>query len=94
MIDDEVLICNTFAHEVDIVKFENGSCSRKIPNPKFSKDLWLCDICRRAIDTQLHVMICPAYKKLREGKDAGNDEDLVEYLVEVMKIRERMGFRK
>ena len=63
-------------------------------DPKFSKDLWMCDSCKRAIDTQSHVMICPAYSKLREGKDVNCDEDLVKYLVEVMKIRERMGFRK
>ena len=63
-------------------------------DPKFSKDLWMCDSCKRAIDTQSHMMICPAYSKLREGKDVNSDEDLVKYLVEVTKIRERMGFRK
>ena len=30
-------------------------------DPKFSRDLWLCYSCKRAIDSQSHVMICPAY---------------------------------
>ena len=63
-------------------------------DPKFMKELWLCDSCQQAIATQSHVMICPAYSKLREGKDKNCDEDVVNYLVEVMKIRDRMGFRK
>ena len=79
----------------------NGTCDRlcvarividQERNVRHCPQLYIS--CRRSIDTQSHVMICPAYRKLREGKDAGNDKDLVEYLVEVMKIRERMGFRK
>ena len=63
-------------------------------DPKFMKDLWLCDSSERAIDQQSHVMICPAYSNLREGKDVNNDEDVARYLAEVMNIRNRMGFRK
>ena len=71
------------------------NCKMNFPSdPKFKKELWLCDSCKRAIDTQSHVMICPAYSKLREGKDVNSDDDVITYLVEVMKIRERMGFRK
>ena len=63
-------------------------------DPKFSKELWLCDSCQKAIDTQSHVMICSAYSKLREGRDVNSDEDVAWYLAEVMKIRSKMGFRK
>ena len=60
-----------------------------------SKELWMCDSCESQIDSLSHVMICPAYSKLRrEGKDVNSDKNVVTYLVEVMKIRERMGFRK
>ena len=70
-------------------------CKMNFPNhKKFSKDLWTCDSCRRAIDSQSHVMVCPAYKQLREGKDVNNNEDLVKYLAEVMKIRNKEGFIK
>ena len=63
-------------------------------DPKFMKELWLCDSCERAIDQQSHVMICSAYSNLREGRDINNDEDVAWYRAEVMKIRNKMGFRK
>ena len=70
-------------------------CKMNYPNDyKFNKDLWVCDSCRRAIDTQSHVIVCGAYSKLREGKDINNDIDVAQYLAEVMKIRNREGFRK
>ena len=70
-------------------------CKMNFPNiRKFSKDLCVCDSCRRAVDTQSHVMICPAYAFLREGKDVNSKEDVVQYLAEVMKIRTKEGFIK
>ena len=70
-------------------------CKMNYPSdPKFSKDLWLCDSCERAIDQQSHVMICSAYSKLREGRDINCNEDVAGYLAEVMQIRNKMGFRK
>lgn len=35
MINDEVIICNTFAHEVDFLDFKKGSVNRKIPSLKY-----------------------------------------------------------
>ena len=35
MIDEEVIICNTFAHEVDFLNFKRGSVVRKIPSLRF-----------------------------------------------------------
>ena len=70
-------------------------CKMNYPSdPKFSKDLWLCDSCKRAVDTQSHVMICPAYSSLREGRDINCDEDVAWYMAEVIKIRSSKGFRK
>ena len=34
--------------------------------PKFKYELWQCDSCQSAIDSQSHVMICPSYSPLRE----------------------------
>ena len=61
---------------------------------RFKAEVWMCDSCQSQIDTQSHVLFCPAYKKLRDGKDLGSDKDLAEYLAKVMAIREKMGFLK
>ena len=56
-------------------------------NPSFARELWKCDACKM-LDSQSHVLWCPFFAPLREGKDIGNDKDLVEYFVKVFKIRE------
>ena len=53
--------------------------------------LWRCDSCCRSIDTQDHIIICPAYKHLREGKSLFCDKDLVQYFKEVLLIREKVN---
>ena len=58
-------------------------------NPKFASKLWKCDWCQR-IDSQSHILWCPFFAPLREGKDVQNDTDLVEYFKEVFEIREEM----
>ena len=63
-------------------------------NPSHSKDLWKCDSCQSAIETQDHILWCPAYHELREGKSIENDKDLVEYFSKVMKIREKLNLNK
>ena len=50
------------------------------------KDIWRCNDCRN-IDTQAHILWCPAYKKLRKGKSLDNDDDLIEYFQKVFTIR-------
>ena len=61
---------------------------------KFKRDLWRCDSCQREVDTQTHVLSCPAYRSLREDKDMNNFEDLAKYLAQVLKIREHFGFSR
>ena len=56
-------------------------------DPKYAQDLWKCDDCH-SMDSQAHIVWCPAYAALREGKDLECDKDLVEYYQKVMKIRE------
>ena len=50
-------------------------------------ELWKCKACGY-VDTQTHILHCPRFKELREGKSLESDEDLVEYFSEVLKIRE------
>ena len=63
-------------------------------NPSHSRELWKCDSCQSAIETQEHILWCPAYQELREGKSLDNDKDLVGYFVSVMKIRENLNLKK
>ena len=58
------------------------------------KSLWQCDSCQTAIDTQSHIMWCPSYSELKEGKNINNDNDLIEYIKSVMKIRDKLNITK
>ena len=63
-------------------------------NEHHSKELWKCDSCQSAIETQDHILWCPAYLSLREGKSIDNDKDIIKYFTEVMKIREKLELKK
>ena len=52
-----------------------------------AKNLWKCTECGH-IDTQSHILWCPYFSTLREGRSIENDADLVSYFREVFKIRE------
>ena len=54
--------------------------------PQNEKSLWQCDSCQTSIESQSHIMWCPSYSELREGKDINNDNDLIEYVKSVLKI--------
>ena len=53
-------------------------------NPSNSKSLWQCDSCQSAIESQDHVLWCPAYQELREGKDINNDSNLIDHIRKVV----------
>ena len=59
-------------------------------DPKNSACLWNCDSCQSAIETQDHILWCPSYSELREGKDLKNDKDVIDYFEKVLKIREKL----
>ena len=64
-------------------------------NHKYSSELWRCDSCRTgAIESQSHVLHCPAYRKLREGKDLDNDKDIIDYFQKVLIIRSKLDILK
>ena len=56
-------------------------------NNNYAEKLWKCDKCR-CMDSQAHIIWCPAFAPLREGKDLSSDIDLVHYYQQVTKIRE------
>ena len=61
---------------------------------KYESELWLCDSCQSSIESQSHLLFCPAYASLREGKDLKNDEHLIKYIQNVMEIRTKLNLRK
>ena len=63
-------------------------------NPRNKEALWQCQSCESNIDTQQHIMWCPAYKDLREGKSMDSETDVVNYFIEVMKIRTKMDLTR
>ena len=62
--------------------------------PQNEKSLWLCDSCQISIESQSHIMWCPAYSELRAGKNINDDKDLIEYVKKVLKIREKLNLTK
>ena len=44
----------------------------------------------KVIDSQSHILCCPQFSYLREGKNIMDDDDLVQYIQKVFKIREDM----
>ena len=61
---------------------------------KFSSELWRCDSCQTCIESQNHVLWCPAYRELREDKDISNNKDLIEYMKKVLLIRDKLKITK
>ena len=54
---------------------------------KFVYENWKCDSCDSGfIESQSHLIWCPAYSHFREGKDLKNDKDLIEYIAKVLNI--------
>ena len=48
-------------------------------NPVFKAEMWRCDSCQSCVDSQSHILYCPAYQQLREGKSLSSDQDIVSY---------------
>ena len=60
----------------------------------YSEDLWVCDSCETAIESQSHVLWCPAYRELRENKDLSPNKDFAEYMGNFMRIRNELKLRR
>ena len=55
----------------------------------YKADLWRCWHCP-SLDTQSHIMTCPAYQHFREDTNFDNDQDLVKFFRQVIKLRDDM----
>ena len=51
--------------------------------------LWQCEGCGN-VDSQSHILWCPSFSDLREGKSLSSDKDLVDYFRKVLFIREKL----
>ena len=70
--------------------FMTKTVKQNFPSDKqFAADLWTCWHCPM-VDSQSHVRVCPAYQHLRAGKNLDNDQDLVRYFQQVIKLRDDM----
>ena len=67
------------SHMID-TKFNRKS------DKKCEAELWRCDDCKSP-DLQSHIIWCPTFAPLREGRNLKNDNDLVSYFQEVLRIR-------
>ena len=57
-------------------------------DPIYKSNEWKCHDCK-VLDTQEHIVRCPAYTSLRNGKDLESDKDLVDYFRKVIEIRNK-----
>ena len=63
-------------------------------NPVFKAEMWRCDSCWSCVDSQSHILYCPAYQQLREGKSLSSDQDIVSYSKEILAIRLKLNLKK
>ena len=80
-----------FKHRTQMSQYVKMNFSSDV---KYAEELWRCNSCETSIDSQSHVLWCPSYASLREGKDLDSDQDLCEYLREVFKIRHNLEILK
>ena len=58
-----------------------------------ARKLWKCSECGYT-DSRSHIVWCPFFADLREGKSLASDRDLVKYFIQVLKIREDRSNRE
>ena len=56
-------------------------------DPGNKKTLWKCNDCS-SMDSQEHILWCPAYGHLREDKNLDSDKDLTRYFQQVLLLRD------
>ena len=62
--------------------------------PEYKRENFLCDSCESASDENTHVLFCPSYAILREGKNLNDDSHLAEYLQQVLEIRTNLRLNR
>ena len=67
----------------------------QMSNPQFARLSWRCPHCFHdgrglSADSQSHIVWCPSYQHLREGKNLQSDKDLVTYFQSVLMLRDAL----
>ena len=70
----------------------NVKMNRK-SDPSYAAKLWKCYGCH-SLDTQSHIIWCPAFAPLREGLDVNNDKDIVHYFQQVFRLRDDLDSKE
>ena len=72
------------------VRTRTIKCKLNQSNDKGNKSsLWKCRACGY-IESQTHLLHCPAYQDLRSGKSLDSDRDLAIYFRDVLKLRDKL----
>ena len=72
------------------IRTRSIKCKMNQPSDRHNKEtLWKCTACGN-IDSQKHIMWCPAFKEIREGRSLESDNDLVNYFRQVLIIRDKL----
>ena len=56
-------------------------------DPKYKAKGYRCDYCP-SISSQNHIRVCSEFQYLREGRNLDNDTELIQYFVDVNKVRQ------
>ena len=56
-------------------------------DPVNKQQIWKCDDCE-SIDSQEHILWCPAYSSFRKDKNLDDDRDLTRYFKQVLQFRD------
>ena len=54
---------------------------------KFKSEIWACSKGCRQLDSQEHILVCPAYENFRSNLDLNSDKGLVAYFKLVLEDR-------
>ena len=57
-------------------------------DPVYKKKMWKCDDCQ-SVDSQDHILWCPAYSLFRNEKNLEDDRDLTKYFLQVLRFRDK-----
>ena len=79
-----------FRFRVELFEAKNNFKNR----PEYKKQGYLCDSCQSQVDENTHVLFCPSYSSLREGKSLKNDVHLAQYLQKVLEIRTNLRLNR
>ena len=79
-----------FRFRVDLFEAKNNFKNR----PEYKKEGYLCDSCQYQVDENTHVLFCPSYSSLREGKSLNNDVHWAQYLQKVLEIRTNLRLNR